>query len=87
MCVASNIGDYYKPHWPQFDPPKIWPDLTPAKPINPWSEEKMRKLMELIEKAREMDKLMGEPDCEDPAKTAWMKQVEQRLKKLEKLPK
>jgi hypothetical protein len=71
------IGDYYRPRSP-FD---CFP--LPEKPPLDWDETKMRKLRELMDKAREMDDLMGEPQCEDPNKTAWMREIEERLKKLE----
>jgi hypothetical protein len=31
----------------------------------------------------ELDKKLGQKDCEDPAKAEWMGSVEKRLKKLE----
>lgn len=87
MCVVSNIGDYYRPNrWPPFDDltPK-WPALpSPPRPDpNDWTAEQIRKFLDLIKQAREFDKAIGDVDCEDPNKTAWMKDIEERLKKLE----
>lgn len=85
MCVVSNIGEYYKPHWGiEPAPALLGVPAFPSYPQRPdWTEERIRKLRELIDKAREMDALMGELDCEDPEKTAWMQQIEERLKRLE----
>lgn len=39
-----------------------------------------QKVLKLLEK---LDAKLGIPDCEDPAKAAWMREVEARLAKLE----
>lgn len=88
MCVVSNIGDYYRPNrWPPFyGPTPQWPSPpSPPRPNpNDWTAEQIRKFLDLIKQAREFDKSIGDVDCEDPIKTAWMKDIEERLTKLER---
>jgi hypothetical protein len=38
-----------------------------------------------VEKARKFDELTGEPDCEDPEKTAWMEAMQKHMDAVEAL--
>lgn len=38
---------------------------------------------EIIRRLDDLDEKLGQPDCHDPAKAAWMREVEARLEKLE----
>lgn len=81
MCVVSNIGDYGRQQWPQpwkTIPlePGSWPSDTPSREA--WDEYK-----DLIEKAKEFDQKTGQPECESEEKTAWMKDMEDRISQLE----
>jgi hypothetical protein len=48
-----------------------------------WTFDTWIDYKKLIEDAKKIDEKLGEPNCEDPAKTAWMKEIEDRLKRLE----
>jgi hypothetical protein len=77
------VYDYYRPAQPwKINVPSI-PYTSPAKDPFKWDAKKLDKLKKLIEAAKEMDAEMGEPDCEDPKKTKWMREIEERLGKLE----
>lgn len=52
-------------------------------PLKQWTKPGWTEYQELLEKARKFDEIMAQPDCHDPLKTAWIKDVEKRLKKLE----
>lgn len=86
MCVVSAISDHYKDI--KWDDYHHW-DKKPAYPMPvvihtpPTEAEVLKKIMDLIKQARELDKLTGEPDCEDPKKTQWIRDVEKRLDELE----
>ena len=53
-------------------------------PYERWDNRSFDLLREILEKVEELDKRLDQPDCEDPAKSAWMEEVERRLKTLEK---
>ena len=55
----------------QTVPEPLW--TVPA-----WSEAK-----EILERVRRIDEALGQPDCEEAEKDAWMKRIEERLAKLE----
>ncbi len=38
---------------------------------------------EILRRLEALDEKLGQPDCEDPAKAAWMRGVEDRLAMLE----
>ncbi len=52
-------------------------------PIQQWTPPAWSEYQELLEKARKFDEIAAQPDCVDPAKEAWMREVEARLEKLE----
>jgi len=45
-----------------------------------WDPSSLKDFKDLIEKAKELDTKLGQPDCEDPSKADWMKQMEERFK-------
>jgi hypothetical protein len=67
MCAVSVMQDYFR----QYVPLRDW---TP--PV--WADYK-----EVLRRLESLDAKLGQPDCEDPAKAAWMREVEQRLARLE----
>lgn len=93
----NPFDDWQK--WPSVAPvspanPKVVPLPIPDFPYTPtpvdWEKElqRMKEFQELIEKARKYDEMTNEPDCEDPQKTDWLKDLEARVEFLEKnLPK
>lgn len=81
MCVVSNIGDYYRPRFPDLD--KLAPFPHAGLPGPPLTDEQVKAIQKLIDAARVADKAMGDANCEDPDKTAWMADIEERVKRLE----
>ena len=81
MCSVSVIFDYYRDR----TVPHPWPPLNVTNAPAPidWTPETWKMLKEVIERLKVLDAKTGQPDCEDPAKAAWMREVEERLAKLE----
>lgn len=52
-------------------------------PFERWTPNGWQQYVELIEQAEKFDEANGEPECEDPSKAQWMKEVEARLQQLE----
>lgn len=52
-------------------------------PADEWTRPALDEWKRLIEQAGRADRIMKQPDCEDPAKAAWMREIEDRLRKLE----
>lgn len=76
MCVVSMVHEHYQ----------TWPSpFTPAAPTFPpplhpdWTWERWNEYQELLRKAAEYDKRVGQPDCPDPNKEAMMQEIERRL--------
>lgn len=53
-------------------------------PWQNWTPPLWAEFQELLERVRKIDEKLNQPDCEDPAKQAWMRDVERRLAELEK---
>lgn len=52
-------------------------------PNDLWDRPKWEGWKRLLEEAGRADRELKQPDCEDPAKASWMREIEARLKKLE----
>lgn len=48
-----------------------------------WTRPLLTEYQEILARIERLDAKLGEPDCEDPAKAAWMRDVEARLALLE----
>jgi len=87
VCAISVIQDYYRQRTAPWD--TQWPPLNPNVTVTPspapidWTPETWRMLKEVLAKLEALDAKTGQPHCEDPAKAAWMKDVEARLAALE----
>jgi len=88
MCTVSMVFDYGRRVWPEPYPapppfsPWPFPNVAPSPDPLPTKEE-WEAFWELVEKARKFDELTGQPDCEDPQKSEWVKAIEARLDRLE----
>lgn len=49
-----------------------------------WTPANFSEYQEIIRLLTELDRKLGLANCEDPAKAAWMENIEKRMKKLEK---
>lgn len=67
VCSVSVIQDYARQQVPQ----QQW--TVPA-----WDQFK-----EILTRLEKLDTMLAQPDCKDPAKAAWMREIEARLSKLE----
>jgi hypothetical protein len=69
MCVVSNMMDSARYQWP---------------PISTWPVQTVTDFSEIIKKLSEIDKKLGAKDCYDPKKEAFLKELDDRLKAIEK---
>ena len=67
MCVVSVVYDYFRTN----------------VPIHDWTRPAFTEFQEIIHRLDKLDQRFEQPDCPDPDKAAWMKQVEERLMLLE----
>lgn len=69
MCVVSMVYDYGRNSMP---------------PNYDWTRTALDKFKHLVRTAEDLDRETGQADCEDPKKSAWLKDIEDRLARLEK---
>lgn len=87
MCATSVVLDYFGDRWNTY-PNGTWP--RPVAPFaqpepmapTPWTRDSFDEFKEILKRLEALDAKLGEPDCEDPAKAAWMQDVEARLEAL-----
>lgn len=58
-------------------------DYGRTVPPTSWTPDTWSQYQEILRKIEELDKKLGEPECHDPEKATWMKDIEDRLKALE----
>lgn len=58
-------------------------DYGRRQPDDFWTMPNYDYFKDLVKKAEDFDKATGQPHCEDPEKTAFMKKIEERLAALE----
>lgn len=82
MCVTSAVFDYFGQRRDLFPP--LNPLISPPLPMQPaWTRDSFEEFKEIIRRLDVLDQKLGQPDCEDPAKAEWMREVEERLSRLE----
>lgn len=59
-------------------------DYFRLRPDTPWTQDTFSEYQEIIRRLGDLDRKLDQPDCDDPAKSEWMKDVELRLRELEK---
>lgn len=59
-------------------------DYFGTRPQIGWTRDTFSDFQEIIKRLERLDAKLGEPDCDDPRKAAWMREVEARLTALEK---
>jgi hypothetical protein len=85
------IMDHGRRSWPEPQPdvvplPRTPPYPGPADtvpvviPANLPTAEEIKEFRDLLEQAKKIDKVTGQPDCEDPEKTIWLKGFCNRLR-------
>jgi tetrahydromethanopterin S-methyltransferase subunit G len=67
MCLVSVMSDYGRNN------------IAPTQ----WTQPVFNEYQEILKRLAELDAKLNQPDCVDPAKAAWMREVEERLQKLE----
>ena len=53
-------------------------------PLQQWTPDTFGEYKEILRRLNDLDAKLNQPDCEDPAKAAWMREVEERLDSLER---
>ncbi len=48
-----------------------------------WTHDSFSHFKEVIRRLDELDRKLSQPDCHDPAKAAWMREIEKRLSDVE----
>jgi hypothetical protein len=54
-------------------------------PPNQWTPDTFSQFKEILDVVKQLDEKLGQKNCEDPAKAAWMRGIEARLERLEKI--
>ena len=87
MCAYSNISDWGRSQYYPVTPTPTYPMIiTPAPPEDPMvrlTKKDWEAFKKLLAAAKKFDAETGQPDCESATKTAWMKEVEERLAGIE----
>lgn len=73
MCAMSVVSDYYMN-------PGFWPNHATHNPIDTMSAEQVRLLKEISEKLDRLDKSLKDRDCIDPAKAAFKRKLNKRIR-------
>jgi hypothetical protein len=84
MCVVSMIMDHYGDKWGRIAPQPVpaYPWVVPMVPVAPQPlipPEDVAEFKRLLERAREYDRKMGEPDCELEEKRKKVKDLAEAL--------
>lgn len=53
-------------------------------PTEKWTGDSLEAFKRIIKQAEQFDEIADQPDCEDPEKSKWLKEVEDRLTRIEK---
>ncbi len=92
MCAYSAISDWGRdrwipvpqPYYPQpYNPPPTTTGGTTTNTGVTITREQWEKFQKLLAAAKDFDDKTGQKDCESAEKTAWMKEIEDRLNELE----
>jgi hypothetical protein len=67
MCMVSVISQYGQQQIPRMQ----------------WTPDSFSDYKEILRRIEQLDAKLNQPDCVDPAKAAWMREVEDRLAALE----
>lgn len=70
MCLVSMVTDWHQRTYPVTHP--YW-DVS----------DNHKKFKEILDAVKELDKRLGQPDCVDPKKDEYIKELEARIKRLE----
>ena len=80
MCVVSMIMDHYRDRWePLIPPTNPWVPLKIVQPLPTITKEEVEEFRKLLERAREYDRKMGQPDCELDEKRLALKKIAREL--------
>lgn len=74
MCAVSAISDYYSNQYPL---------QVPSNPA-PWQNDPAvaKQLLEVLKRLDKLDKRLGDLECKDAAKAAFLKALEAAAKRV-----
>lgn len=91
MCTASMVYDYGRQSPPWQTNPIPMPGLSmqqqfisPTPLPDTEARDAIKQFIKLLDNAKEYDRATKQPDCEDPAKAEFMKQILDRLDAIER---
>jgi hypothetical protein len=79
MCAVSATIQYFQDRHNSLLP---LPGAL-GYPQPQWTPESVGLLKQILSKLERLDTMLGEPDCIDPAKAAFVADLEKRVAKLE----
>lgn len=88
MCVVSAVHGYFGQRqdlWQQLPgayAPNTLSLQVGAQPAQ-WDRSTFEQYKDILKRLDALDQKLGQPDCVDPAKEAYMQEIENRLKALE----
>lgn len=71
MCVVSMVMDHFQEKWQQ--------SVIPIWPVPQITQEEVNEFRRLLDRAREYDRRMGQPDCELDEKRQALKKLADEL--------
>lgn len=80
MCVVSMVFDHYQEPFKQWTGTNLPDFLKPTSPEVLELRQLIAEFREALKAAKTVDKLTGQPDCEDPKKAT----LEERVAALER---
>lgn len=89
MCAYCQIADWPRRWIPgpyeRLPVGRPWPppaDNPPWKPaVNPWNQEMLDDLQDIIDKVKKMEEALGGCPCEQPEKMDYLKDIQDDLDK------
>lgn len=82
MCVVSNVGDFYQRRWNEYYPVPVTSPPTQVTIYGGVSREEFEALKREVEEckrllkmAKDIDKSLGNPDCEMDEKVAIIRKM------------
>jgi len=79
MCAVSMVMDHYRERWDPLTAPASPNTIQILQPMPLISAEEVAEFKKLLDRAREYDKRMNQPDCEMADKRAALLKIAEQL--------